>query len=341
MRERNISIEAFRFIFMTILCLWHMETGIHFQNHGYLVVEFFFMLSGVLLYNSFLRHPEVGVLDFTIRKYKRFLVPYMLAMIPTFFMYYRGVYDILSADTETTFEGCFCFFLQLIADLFMIRGGIFPPMGNSPTWYLSVLLISGGLLYALLRHCHRQTISIIIPIACLLVYGFFQNNPHHQGFDQLGTINNLSMPLIRGFADMGMGVLTFEVFLKKQVNISQHRKWVDAVGIFCLGIIILLIILKVQRDLFAIIFLPIFIIGLLCQQSCWNRWFTSKLWVFLGGLTYEMLLMHMFVRGPLVKYELHQWLNPWLLGSIYLALVMLCSYLLKYTSKKIQKRLGW
>lgn len=258
-------------------------------------------------------------------------------MIPTFFMYYRGFYDLVFSDTKSTFEACFSFLLQLIADLFMIRGGIFSPIGNSPTWYLSVLLISGGLLYALLKHYQRQAISIVIPVACLMAYGYF----HATHLEQWGTINGLSMPYIRGFADMGLGVLIYEVFIQKQIILSSHQKWIDTASILSLMFVVMLILIKANRDLFVIIFMPVFIMGLLCKQSCWNQWLTSKIWIFLGGLSYEMLLIHMFVRGPFVKFEVYQWMNPWLLGISYMALVLLCSYLLKYTSMKIQKRLGW
>lgn len=140
---------------------------------------------------------------------------------------------------------------------------------------------------------------------------------------------------------MGLGVLIYEVFIQKQIILSSHQKWIDTASILSLMFVVMLILIKANRDLFVIIFMPVFIMGLLCKQSCWNQWLTSKIWIFLGGLSYEMLLIHMFVRGPFVKFEVYQWMNPWLLGISYMALVLLCSYLLKYTSMKIQKRLGW
>lgn len=341
MQERNVSIEAFRFIFMTILCLWHMETGLHFQYHGYLVVEFFFMLSGVLLYNSFLRHPEVGVLDFTIRKFKRFWIGYVLAMLLTLLVYHRGILSQLATETESNLERLFSYILQLTAETFMVRYGIFCYMINHPTWYLSVLLAVGALLYALLRHYNRKAISFIIPLSSLIIYGYFFPMGTSNSIEHWDTVNGFSLSMLRGWADMGLGILIYELLRLKKNVIEVHVKWLNATSIFSLVIILLLFILNVQKDSFVIIFMPVFIMGLLCKQSCWNQWLTSKIWIFLGGLSYEMLLIHMFVRGPFVKFEVYQWMNPWLLGISYMALVLLCSYLLKYTSMKIQKRLGW
>ena len=45
---KNNSIEFLRFLFMSILVAWH--GGFHFFAHGYLVVEFFFILSGYFIY---------------------------------------------------------------------------------------------------------------------------------------------------------------------------------------------------------------------------------------------------------------------------------------------------
>lgn len=71
--HKNIPIEAFRFIFICIICLWHCRELAPWLNHGYLAVEFYFILSGFLIYNSFKRHPQIGVQDYTLRKIKRFL----------------------------------------------------------------------------------------------------------------------------------------------------------------------------------------------------------------------------------------------------------------------------
>ena len=159
--------------------------------------------------------------------------------------------------------------------------------------------------------------------------------------EQWETINGFSLPLLRGVADMGLGIITYEVLRLKSASIESHSLWLDISSIFCLSVILLLLILPVQKDAFIIIFMPVFIMGLLCRKSCWNRWFTSQFWVFLGSLSFEMLLIHMAVRGPFLKFEVYQWMNPWLAGCIYLALVLLCSYILKCTGRFIRAKLGW
>ena len=341
MQQKNVSIEAFRFIFMVLLCFWHMETSIHFQYHGYLVVEFFFMLSGALMYKSFLRHPNIGVLDFTIKRFKRFWIEYIITLIPTFFMYYHGTMEIMSEGTESLTENIFGFILQLISDSSMIRGNVFPAMGNCPTWYLQVLLISGGLLYSLLRNYPKQSITLIIPVACLWIYGYFFPPGQLVSIERWNSPSGLSMPILRGFADMGLGILLYYVFLRKKEYFSLHHRLWDILSIISLGFFILLLLFKVQKDVYAIFFLPFFIVELMNEKSCWNKWFSSKFWLFLGGISYEMLLVHMFVRGPFIYFGIYEWMNPWLMGGIYISLVLVSSYILKQVGIAIRRKLNW
>ena len=70
--NKNYAIEAFRFIFICIICLWHCRDAAPWLRHGYIAVEFYFVLSGFFIFQSYRRHQNLGVLDFTWRKIKKF-----------------------------------------------------------------------------------------------------------------------------------------------------------------------------------------------------------------------------------------------------------------------------
>lgn len=57
--KKSGVIEFYRYIFMVVLLAWH--GGTNFFHNGYLVVEFFFILSGYLLMESYLRRPKTAV----------------------------------------------------------------------------------------------------------------------------------------------------------------------------------------------------------------------------------------------------------------------------------------
>lgn len=79
--NKNYAIEAFRFIFICIICLWHCRDAAPWLRHGYIAVEFYFVLSGFFIFQSYRRHQNLGVLDFTWRKIKKFYIPFFISVI--------------------------------------------------------------------------------------------------------------------------------------------------------------------------------------------------------------------------------------------------------------------
>lgn len=65
MQKKMNSIEAFRFIFMLIICIWHYQST-EALAHGYMAVEFFFMLSGVLMFFSANKEEALGTFEYTL-----------------------------------------------------------------------------------------------------------------------------------------------------------------------------------------------------------------------------------------------------------------------------------
>lgn len=78
------SIEAMRFLFMLIICLWHYQGVNGFFSHGYLGVEYFFILSGILLFKSSQKQHAPTPIDYTCSKIKRFMPQYLTAMFLMF-----------------------------------------------------------------------------------------------------------------------------------------------------------------------------------------------------------------------------------------------------------------
>lgn len=82
--NRLISIEALRFIFMLVIAVWHFSR-INPFTHGYIAVDFFFILSGFLLYGSYVRH-KYDALQYTIAKLKRFYPEYFIVFVVGFLL---------------------------------------------------------------------------------------------------------------------------------------------------------------------------------------------------------------------------------------------------------------
>ena len=336
MKEKNISIEAFRFIFMTILCLNHIEGMIHVMNHGYLVVEFFFMLSGYFMYSSLLRNPNRTTIDYTIKKLKRFFVEYAIALVPIFFIHQRG------AMAELTLDGLLNFVMRFFSELFFVhRIGIYPDGLNRGTWYLSVLVVGGGILYALLREKKQLAVSVIIPIFCIITYTCFFDQGSSKTFDQWHVVNGMALPFMRGIADMGLGIMLCHIIQSKPDILNGHSLLFNIASVTSLIFIMLLIICYRQKDAYMLIFCPIFLAGLFSEKSWFHKVFRGKVWSFLGDLSYDMLLVHFIVRAPLVYFNVYQKMSSFELILLYMAFVLALSYLLKLLGEKIRAKLRW
>lgn len=336
MKEKNISIEAFRFFFMTILCICHIEGMVHVMNHGYLVVEFFFMLSGFFLYSSFFCNPNRTTIDYTIRRLKRFFVEYAIALVPMFFIHQRGTM------AQLTWDGVPNFVMRFFSELFFVhRIGIYPDALNGGTWYLSVLVVGGGILYALLRVKKQMTVSVILPIICIIIYSYFFMQGKGTHIDRWEVVNGISMPFMRGIADMGLGIMLCHIIRSKSDILNGHSLLFNIASVISLIFIMLLIFCYHQNDAYMLIFCPIFLAGLFSKNSCFHKIFKGKLWSFLGDLSYEMLLVHLIVRDPLIYFKVYQIISPLELVIIYMAIVLVLSYLLKLLGGRIRTKLQW
>lgn len=86
---RNSSIDFLRYIFMLNICIWHLNGQVHILNHGYLAVEFFFILSGLFLFQDQEKHPEMKTTQYIIKRYGRFYPKYFFAFLITAIVKWR------------------------------------------------------------------------------------------------------------------------------------------------------------------------------------------------------------------------------------------------------------
>lgn len=145
MKDRKTPLEALRFIFMLVLCMIHYDydfsiTSLH---HGYLVVEFFFMLSGFFIYTTYQKHPEKGCLDYTINKGKKFVIPVSICLLLQMLLD-RKTYFYLpeTVNADTLLDK---YFSHMHEFLFLQSIGL---TDNKPIifplWFISVLIVGGG-----------------------------------------------------------------------------------------------------------------------------------------------------------------------------------------------------
>lgn len=337
LQGKNNSIEFLRFLFISILVAWHGD--FNFFAHGYLVVEFFFILSGYFIYISLIKKNK-GTLQYTLDKIRRTYLEYIIACMFMFglvalhaFMYHEHFF---------TLDNLFKFIAEclLLQDIGIFSGGF-----NHPLWYFSVLIWGGGCLYALLKYNKRLTVNVLLPIYTLLFYTYIFSNR-----DSIDIFNNrisigcwdkhiFYIPMLRGLAGMSFGIITAELSLKILPKIKKTHLLFDIISI--LSFILLLVVFCISKsyDRYAIIFIPILILNCVSGRGILYRLLNRKIFSQLGGITYEMYILHvplLLILGFLFK---DSEMGSVLRYIIFLLIIMISSKCMKIGCTYINQRL--
>ena len=321
--KRNRSVEFFRFFFVVMICMWHFSDKVRVFYHGYLGVEFFFILSGALLLNSVEKHPETGALDYTINKFLRFFPKYVVSLIPIFVLVnYMWAKD-LSFNTVVDIV------FRFISDCFMLQSvGIFPGGANYPLWYLCVLLYGGGLIYSIIRHSKKLALGVILPLFVILGYQYIFCN-HNCCIERWGNTDGIYLPFVRGIADMSLGVLLMAFISLKRSLLCNHLLLINMMSIFGLCGVVTQSIMLPPHDQYVLIFVPFILMACFLDNTIFNRLFSHKIWEVLGGLSFEMFLIHAFIIKCFSHTIMQSLSTSGLIICCYLMIVIVSAYLFK------------
>lgn len=346
MKKRNVPLEALRFIFMIVLCLIHYDYSFEETslNHGYLCVEFFFVLAGFFMYKFYLEHPEVGTLDFTIRRIKKFFMPVMISFFLMMFIDRKKFFyppDYICANS--LLDKYFAHFHEF----FLLQGiGLTNHITiMAPFWFISVLVIGGGILYSVLVNFNKKATSVFIPILVLFGINYNQTDGTLNIVQGIPFIHGLYPPFVRGCVDMGLGIITSYVFYNKIFFFKNHFKLFDLLG--CISLIGFSLILFASNnfDYLVIVFLPMIVIMCLNSHSFLTKFFIphiSHIVLWLGGLSMYMFFIHFFVISLIYIIcnriaPFHNIINCF----TYVVFVVIAAFLLKQISIFFQNRISF
>lgn len=273
----NHSISFFRLVFTFIIAFWHfplLSKGV--LNSGYIVVEFFFILSGYLLYQS--SNKQIGTIEYTKNKISRF---WLKAVIIT---------TIISLANNSMVFNHLNDFLQYSAKVFLLLVAIVPtdkniPVHNGPIWYLTVLIWGGALIYAIIK-TFPQKWKFILSVICIASYAIVLKNTYI--FDEAWAY---PLPLLRGLGSLSLGCI-ISYMVRNQRNIISNNL-LNAIGI--LGVITSTILLF-SKDVHGI--LPVIcysfiifacfkketLIYKLLNRPIFSKWASTSFEIFIGHL---------------------------------------------------------
>ena len=316
-KKRNSLIELIRFIFASVILLFHAgsDAGIlnniyhigglevTFFKYGYLGVDYFFIVSGYLMareaFNKSSKNNDYSKLgketvDFLLKKIRSIMPIYLVAcVLVSLYFLVNGKDSIFIVE-------------RLPSLLFIQRSGIVEKEFIGLAWYLSSMLLCMAILYPLLRK-HNQIFSLIYgPLFGVLIIGYLINTTGSLSgvSDWIGVTYKCNY---RAFAELSFGAACFEI--SRRIG---ERKWKNGKKFLFSLSATLFTLLSVAATLSAnrifndgcillcmCVFVTIFFgeVGFFSQT---RALYNNKVFIYLGKLSMPMFLL---------QNVLHYWVS--------------------------------
>jgi len=218
--KRNISFDIYRIMFTTFILLhhFHMYSDELPYGGGYMATDFFFILSGFLMYKGFDKEEgeHKSLLSYLGKRYVRLFVPLvvcnlLLLLVATIiygfslpggiggFIKENLMIEIMVSDSNRRF--------------------------NPPTWYLGILLLASAVIYAVLllsRNAKSQKLirTVVFGILFLTYLGIIFVNTNGNIFPQYSAVIDINSA-IRGISGTAVGALIGG--MKVEANIPLRK----------------------------------------------------------------------------------------------------------------------
>ena len=312
---------------MILFIVIHHSQLLSFFHHGYLAVDVFFWIAGIFLMHSFLKR-KARASQYTFRRIKRFFPPYLISFLLACLLDYKHLLSFKSLDDFFYLYTPFTAFLTLTEELGPLHHPYVIRIGG---WFLSVLIIGGFLLYSLLEYNENLIIKVILPFISLLGFTYlFNTSPSIENFSASGAI---SFPLLRGFTEMGAGVLVYSIFLNNSSFFNDRPTLFNILSFIAFLLFVGIMVVKEPLDAYTIVLVPFLLIGLLIDGSWLNRAYThspTHILPTLGVYSLEIFLIHSpvlhIVHSTVTRLGIH--IIPGLLLTVDLFAVISAAFIL-------------
>lgn len=329
MTNRIKGLNGWKGIMSLAIAMFHFEA--HYIQRpkyfatGYLVVEFFFAISGFLLFYSLQKKEHISLSEEIKKKLSRLYPLYLwgiFAMIILHSIKWKNG-DILKWFTEDASP-------NLIWEIFMLqRSGIATDnLVNYPAWYISALMIASCLLIILIKNNKKYLQFIIAPLSVLIIYPLLM---HKDGIldGSAGFIYIFNVGLLRAWAGMCLGCIIFSLSLQKN-RIHQHK-----IGFFFLELLMFSLLLRLViynkpsvYDFLVLIPISFFLLSSVLGIGIITKILSLSPFEKLGKVSFSIFINHSLVISAMTYYL--PALNRTIASAVFLMATILYSLLVKY-----------
>ncbi len=337
--ERSWNSHYFwRVVFTIIVSLGHMRFFPLENTSTYIGVDYFFMVSGFFVATAVDQYDEFSW-TYTKRRIKK-LWPHVL------FSFMVIVLFLHESSVLGTIKSVFYHFSEIVPGLYFVQDYSFSGsyMYNYPTWYLSCMLLIGGVIHYLFRR-HREALVSFAPVVIVMILSYMMKN--YTSFNT-GDDANFAFPYIpyyiRALAEMLSGVVIYQLVLESRIT-QKSRLYYITCHILEYGIMAVVLYLifthgnsKWDSFIVVLLFFVIYLAFQYPETDNKTAGLTKRIVVFLSKMMYPVYLNHRFVFTELDilcdnKQAFH-------LGKIGGAIIMFCIlFVYSYITMRIVERI--
>ncbi len=310
MTKHIVELDSWRGIMALVVAIFHFTAPNNFLA-GELAVDFFFILSGVVLQKAYF-NQDITFSNFFIKRLVRLYPLHIFSLFVVALLFLGSVFFVnypKSQDLTLAFQwhfpddyyqdGVLFTFLQQV---FLINGLGFHPHGqfwNGPSWSVSAELWVNVIFFIWFRKFSTHFLILLSIVIYLLIFTIFGKLDVH-----IQNMLYLNAGVVRCLAGFCLGVAIYRVLGDRQVN-KEFNYFYTCLQIICAIMLFYVIFAKKANynDFMAIILIVILIcISLLQINTLLNRFLRKDLFVFLGKISYSIYLIHYSVQYIFQSY---------------------------------------
>ena len=342
--ERLLALDGLRGVAALCVAVYHYQfffvKGFRFFDWGWLNVDLFFLISGIVMshvYEKRIREGSTTFTEFLSHRLARLWPMHVFAMLAMIalgiFHFFIALWIIQPSNIMDWNAPLYTFLLNLF---FLQHIGLYTNSLQGHTWdgnawSLSPEIVSNIVWFYLLS---RKKLSSKLLVTVVLVCSVVQYNLT----DSIGGLI-LNSNLIRCAITYAMGCLLYRHIIANPALPAPSLPWANVVGLGATSLIVLIIVdLACWNSpifnhcdwILALFLFPTLTCGALQHGTVLNRILSSKTLVFLGSISYSVYLMHVIVGllfidifGYFLKMEIEA---PYA-GGVYLVLTIFISTL--------------
>lgn len=335
-KGRNGEIDVLRFVFATVIVLFHFNATYHYGHfyNGAVGVEFFFLVSGVLmakkaesLHKSAACTPPRGN-NIPEQTWK-----FLKGKIGVFYTYLLVCALLQLIVRRILLEGwnlavtCREIIKSIPAFLMINMAGMYTNGGAEigGSWYLSAMILGMLLIFPLLLLNYEWTAKIIMPVIGIFGLGYlYLSCAHIMAVD--GRAGIFYGGMLRAIGELAIGVFAYEISKKiAQISFTKLAEMLLTFLKFICYIVVLVFAYSAwegKYDLYAFIFCAVGVtlsfsgVGWSLSDYPVTRW--------LGKVSLPVFLIHSAVKGisvDLFGNEVDSWMWIATLAASYVIAV--------------------